>query len=32
MPVVEEDSGKVIGVVDVMEIIEATVGQEGSAG
>ena len=32
MPVVDEDSGEVMGVVDVMEIIEAMVGQEGSAG
>lgn len=29
---VDEESGEVTGVVDVMEIIEATVGQEGSAG
>lgn len=32
LPVVDEESGEVTGVVDVMEIIEATVGQEGSAG
>ena len=32
LPVVDEDSGEVMGVVDVMEIIEATVGHEGSAG
>lgn len=32
LPVVDDESGEVMGVVDVMEIIEATVGQEGSAG
>lgn len=32
LPVVDEETGEVMGVVDVMEIIEATVGQEGSAG
>lgn len=32
LPVVAEDTGQVLGVVDVMEIVQATVGQEGSAG
>ncbi|CAM9654650.1 unnamed protein product, partial [Hapterophycus canaliculatus] len=32
LPVVAEGSGEVLGVVDVMEIIQATVGQEGSSG
>lgn len=32
LPVLEEGTGKVVGVVDVMEIISATVGQEGSSG
>ena len=32
LPVVVEDTGEVLGVVDVMEIIQATVGQEGSSG
>lgn len=32
MPVVDDATGRVVGVVDVMEIIEVTVGQEGSAG
>ena len=32
LPVMEEESGEVMGVVDVMEIIQATVGQEGSSG
>lgn len=32
LPVVDERSGAVLGVVDVMEIVQATVGQEGSSG
>jgi CBS domain-containing protein len=32
LPVVEPASGRVVGLVDVMEIINATVGQQGSAG
>lgn len=32
LPVVDEDTGRVLGVVDVMEIVQATVGQEGSSG
>lgn len=30
LPVVEEDSGKVLGVVSVMEVIHATAGEKGS--
>lgn len=30
LPVVEEDTGKVLGVVSVMEIIHATAGEKGS--
>lgn len=30
LPVVDEDSGEVIGVVNVMEIIQATAGDKGS--
>lgn len=32
LPVVDEDSGNVLGVVSVMEIIQATAGEEGSTG
>lgn len=32
LPVVDDASGDIAGVVDVMEIIQATVGQEGSSG
>lgn len=32
MPVVDDSTGKVMGVVDVMDIVQATVGQEGSSG
>jgi len=30
LPVVEEDTGRVLGVVSVMEIIQATAGEKGS--
>ncbi len=32
LPVVDESNGNVLGVVSVMEIIQATAGEEGSAG
>lgn len=32
LPVVDETNGNVLGVVSVMEIIQATAGEEGSAG
>ena len=32
LPVVDEGTGNVLGVVSVMEIIQATAGEEGSTG
>ena len=32
LPVVDESNGNVLGVVSVMEIIQATAGEEGSTG
>ena len=32
LPVVKKESGEVMGVVDVLEIIQATVGQKDSSG